>query len=89
MPFENIVGKGENCGHQQFFPFPHSVNYHSHTKFQFQNYIFLSSANIFSLGKSYSLSFGKELKPHLREILNLRNWSICVLCLPIGLFSQR
>ena len=61
-PFENIVGTGENAGHQHFLlfqqyflPFIKQISFFSVT-------FILSSANAFNLDKSENLLFGKELR---------------------------
>ena len=61
-PFGNIVGKGENAGHQHFLllpqcflPFPKQI---SILPFLF----LLSSANAFNLDQPKNISYGKQLK---------------------------
>ena len=56
-PFKNIVGKGENAGNQHFLLF-HNVFYPSQKEFLLLSYIFLLSANAFSLDQSKNLAFG-------------------------------
>ena len=61
-PFENIVGKGDDAGNQQFLLFPQGF-----LPFPDQTSIFsvtfvLSSVNAFNLDQSTILLFGKELQ---------------------------
>ena len=59
--YKNIVGKGENAGHQHFFPFSNNVFYSSKKNFKFSITCILSSVNAFNLDQSKILSFGKAL----------------------------
>ena len=59
--FENIVGKGENAGHQHFLLFSCFLQL-SKTKIIIQAKLDLSSANAFNLVKAKILPFGKGIK---------------------------
>ena len=61
MPFEKIVGKGENAGNQHFLLFPQCFTTQSVRKIIFSAAFILSSANAFNLDQSKILLFGKEL----------------------------
>ena len=60
--FENIVGKGENAGHQHFLLFPQCFFFFFYPfqkrKFFFSIKFNFSSANSFNLDQSKKLSFG-------------------------------
>ena len=58
MPFENIVGKGENAS---IFSFSHNVFYPIKDKFPFLSHTYFVVCSCFHLVKSEILSFGKEL----------------------------
>ena len=60
-PSETIVGKGENAGNQQIFPFSTMFSTLSKTNFKFSVTFILSPANAFNFDQSKILSFGKEL----------------------------
>ena len=67
MPFENIVGKGENgrkCWLLAFSTFSHNIFYPSHKEFLFVITSILFSANALNLNQSKDFSFGKELTLH-------------------------
>ena len=49
MPFENIVGEGENAGYQHFLIFPAMFSTHPKKNFSFSFTFILSSANAFIL----------------------------------------
>ena len=61
-PFENIVGKGENAGIQQFLLFPQYFLPYLRQKLLFTEHENSSSANAFNLVKAKILLSGKELK---------------------------
>ena len=60
-PFENVGGKGENAGNQQFSPFPAMFSTHAKKNFCFEITFILSSANAFNLDHSKNLTFATEL----------------------------
>ena len=60
MPFENIVGKGENADDQHFFAFPTMFFSLPNINFKCSLPLILSSANSFNLDQYKILSFGKE-----------------------------
>ena len=70
MPFENIVGKGENAGNYHFLLFLQSFLPIQKKRVPVSSYILLS-ANSFNLDQSENLSFGKELN---------RKWIKFVFC---------
>ena len=61
IPFENIVGKGENDGNQHFLIFPTVSCTLSKKEIINLETFNLSSVNAFSFVKAKILSFGKEL----------------------------
>ena len=58
MPFENIVGKGENAGNQHFLLFPQCFLPCPTSDFNVRITLILLSANLFNLDWSKILSFG-------------------------------
>ena len=52
MPFENIVWKGENAGHQYFLLFPRFFSTIFNLNFNFSVTFILSSANAFNFDLS-------------------------------------
>ena len=62
--FENIVGKGENAGNQNFILFPQCF---PKTNFKFSVTLFLCSAYAFNLNQSKKMSFGKWLKYFIKS----------------------
>ena len=66
MPFENIVGKGENAGNQHFLFFP-QFSLRPKQVFSFIVIFILSSANAFNLDETENQSFGKDLR-HIRSL---------------------
>ena len=62
MPFENIVGKGENAGNQHFLAFPTMFSSLSdETAIVISATLNLSSTNAFNLVQAKILLYGKEL----------------------------
>ena len=61
MPFENIVGKGENGGNQHFLLFPQCFLFYQEEKIIILTTFNMSSATAFNSDQSKILSFGKEL----------------------------
>ena len=59
MAFENIVGKGENAGNHS--PFPMMFSSLSEEEIIFKATFILSAENVFNLGLSKILPFGKGL----------------------------
>ena len=61
MPFENILGKGENAGNQHFLLFPQCFLPYQKTEINILVTSYLSSANALNLVQSKKM-FGKELR---------------------------
>ena len=74
MAFENIVGKGENAGHQYFSPFPTMVSNLSRTNLLTKATFNSSSADRFNLDPSKILSFCKKLYEANRHINGSMNF---------------
>ena len=70
--FENIVGKGENAGHQHFLLFPQCFLPYQRQKLSFQQHLFCRLQNAFKLDQSKILQFGEELKAKYTLLLWVR-----------------
>ena len=67
--YENVVGKEENAGNNHFLPFPQCFLPCQRHFFAILAPISIVVCKCFEFGKSNVLSFGKELKPELRQLL--------------------